>query len=72
MTVKELRDKLAAYQPDVLVVGRGYEEGYDDVGISVKSIVDTQGPGKKEAWWNGRYDDADYGEGVAFDAVVIA
>lgn len=72
MTVKELIERLSLLDSDLLVVGRGFEEGYDDVGVSIKPIVDTQGPDGKESWWNGRYDDADYREGEPLDAVVIA
>jgi len=72
MTVREVIEALSALDPDMLVVGRGYEGGYDDVTVHVETIVDEQGPGEKASWWQGRYDDARYTDGQPFDAAVIS
>lgn len=72
MTVAELIEKLQALDSALLVVGRGYEDGYDDVGVHTETIVDAQGPGEKQSWWSGRYDDANYREGESITAVVIS
>jgi len=71
MTVKELIGFLSKMPADALVVGRGYESGYDDVGVSVCAIYDRQGPGEKESWWAGRYDDAEDESHRLIEAVVI-
>ena len=71
MTVKELIGLLTKMPADALVVGRGYESGYDDVGVNVCVIYDRQGPGEKSSWWAGRYDDAEYEEHRGIEAVVI-
>lgn len=72
MTVAELIERLSAFPSDLIVVARGYEEGYDDViGARVEVVVDTQGPGEKSEWWTGRYDDADYSHGKPLSVVSI-
>lgn len=61
MTVAELIEKLSTFHPDLIVVGRGYEDGYDDIGgVRQANLSDVQGEGEKSMWWTGRYDDADY------------
>lgn len=52
MTVKELICELDKMPPDMKVVVRGYENGFNDV-ISVKmqKIVETE----KTEWWDGKY-----------------
>jgi hypothetical protein len=74
--VREVIEALSKFDPEMLVVGRGYEGGYDDVSVHVENIVDEQGP-NKEAWWDGRYDISEpYTDfenlDKAFDAVVIS
>ena len=75
MRVREVIEALSKFDPEMLVVGRGYEGGYDDVSVHVENIVDEQGPDKK-AWWEGRYDLSEYtaSENLdkAFDAAVIS
>lgn len=64
--MKEMIASLQDLPPDTVVVGRGYEDGYDDVAPAVLfEVVDTQGPGKKSAWWTGRYDDDRDGPKIA-------
>jgi hypothetical protein len=52
MTVPELIRELKKVPPDLKVIVRGYENGFNDV-ISVKmqNIVETEKPG----WWDGKY-----------------
>jgi len=72
VTVKELISRLSKLPADALVVGRGYESGYDDVGVSVCAIYDRQGPGEKVSWWAGRYADVkDDEDHPVIEAVVI-
>jgi len=57
MTVKELIEQLQQLDPDLHVFVRGYEGGYDNVGISeVKEIaLDVH-----EEWYYGRHEDVNY------------
>lgn len=53
MTVKELIEKLGEYDPDMIVVVDGYEEGYDNPSVFTTDIVlDTNwdGVGKSTSW----------------------
>lgn len=58
MTVKELIEKLGEYDPDMMVVVDGYEEGYDDPRVLTGEIVlDTNWDGKgKPTHWAGRHE----------------
>lgn len=67
MTVGELMEELAKHPPDTKVLGRGYENGYDDV---------TLGEGTVAPYHGAHYDGA-YGLGTAdaenaFFAVILA
>lgn len=58
MIVKDLIAALKSMPANAVVVGRGYEDGYDDVDPPrLIEVVDSQGPGVKKSWWTGRYDD---------------
>lgn len=66
MTVKELISELDKLQPDLKVVVRGYENGFNDVvSIEVRNIVESA----KAQWWDGRYQEDD--NDVSFRAVEI-
>jgi len=60
MTVKELISELESLSPDLIVVVRGYENGFNDV-VAVKSrkVLDTA----KAEWWDGRYQETDEAAG---------
>ena len=71
MTVGELREALAQYPAESLVVVDGYESGYDDPKIHTTRLCDEQGDGEKAEWWRGRYDDPWSDEDNKIDAVVV-
>lgn len=51
MNVQELISKLSKYSNDMIVVGRGYESGFNDVeDIEVETLVKCDVP-----WYDGEY-----------------
>lgn len=62
MTVKELIEKLAEYDPDATVVVDGYEDGYDDPRVgTVDVVLDSNWDGeRKRTGWSGRHEYADH------------
>jgi hypothetical protein len=58
VTVKELIQKLGEYDPDMVVVVDGYEEGYDDPSVfAIEIVLDTNWDGeKKPTSWSGRHE----------------
>ena len=66
MTVKELKAKLNSFDDDLIVLVRGYEDGFNDISeireIKIKLNVN-------EHWFEGDHeesDDADTREAIAF------
>jgi len=55
MTASELISKLNDLSPDIKIVIRGYENGYNDI-ISIKTRKIAIN--KESAWWDGQYIDS--------------
>lgn len=52
MTIKELSDSLKNLPPDLKVVVRGYENGFNEaVSVKLRNIVENS----EAEWWDGRY-----------------
>jgi hypothetical protein len=73
MTVKELIEKLGNYDPDMIVVVDGYEEGYDNPSVFTTDIVlDTNWDGSgKSTSWAGRHEYASEEGSNVVKAVVV-
>jgi hypothetical protein len=73
MTVKELIQKLGEYDPDMIVVVDGYEEGYDDPQVfTTEIILDTNWDGQgKPTSWSGRHEYVGVDDGPGVKAVVV-
>lgn len=54
MNVRELIEQLQQLDPDLLVLGRGYEDGYD-AATEVKVMNLTHEP--ENPYWSGKYQD---------------
>lgn len=69
MIISELIDKLKELPQDLLVLGRGYESGYDkidDITISKVGIVPDA------SWFDGKYNnDNYYNKTLDIDAVIL-
>ncbi len=54
MNVQQLIEELQKYPPDLRVIRKGYESGFDDVSIAkpMEIIVDYNGA---HSWWNGKH-----------------
>ena len=54
--LKELRDEEGG---DIIVVVRGYEGGYDNIGrIEIREVADKfEDPDDERFWWSGQYED---------------
>ena len=57
MTVSQLIEQLKNYPPDLRVVSRGYEGGYNDVDTfeNLKIVLDHN-----EEWYYGKHEDASF------------
>lgn len=67
MTVAELIEELKDYPPDMRVVTRGYEAGYDEPYLAKVTVAVDENweNGKKPHWYFGRHgDNPDEGEGT--------
>ena len=53
MTVGELISALQNFDKDIVILGRGYEDGYDDIEPSLVKLVCE----KEGSWYNGKYDE---------------
>ncbi len=62
MTIKELKEKLAAYPDDTLVVVRGYEEGYNNI-LQLRSVKIK--PRRDSHWYEGEFDDSTDADAVS-------
>lgn len=55
MTAAELIEELKSIQPDMKIVIRGYEDGYNDIlelkTVKIKHVTDSH-------WYDGEYDDS--------------
>lgn len=69
MTAQELIAKLQECPSDTLVLVRGYEEGYDDIGLVLTLDVERT----PRAWYLGQYDvpSEDSGE-PTYQAIVLS
>ncbi len=61
MTVSELISKLKNLPPDLKVVVRGYEDGYNEIITLKNKSIALNGVA---AWWDGEYMDSDENEGI--------
>ena len=52
MKIKELIEQLKKYDPEMLVVARGYESGWDDINIIKKEILIEE---ENNPWYEGKY-----------------
>jgi hypothetical protein len=66
MKVNELIKMLEQYPPEMTVVVRGYEDGYDDV-QEIRSVTIKHDPEAK--WYNGQYTLSD--DQGSFDAIQL-
>jgi hypothetical protein len=74
MKVKELIQALSNFDPDIMVVVTGYENGFEkleevtEVNISRNPYADKNG---KLPWWDGEFDLAKEGDKESFPAVLL-
>lgn len=61
MTASELISKLNDLPPDIKIVVRGYENGYNDI-ISLKNRKITIN--KESNWWDGEYIESNLPEAI--------
>jgi len=52
MKIKELIEQLKKYDPEMLVVARGYESGWDDINIIKEQILIEE---ENNSWYEGKY-----------------
>ncbi len=52
MKIKELIEQLKKYDPEMLVVARGYESGWDDINIIKEAILIEE---ENNPWYQGKY-----------------
>lgn len=63
MIVSELIEKLDKLPKDMLVLGRGYESGYNDLDeVTTQTLVKCD-----NAWYDGNYQDLDSHSGTPVD-----
>jgi hypothetical protein len=53
MKIKELIEQLKKYDPEMLVVARGYESGWDDIDIIKEQILIEWE--YNDSWYDGKY-----------------
>ncbi len=61
MTAEELINKLKQLPPDIIIVVRGYEDGYNDI-LELKPVRIKQIPDSR--WYDGEYDDSTDEDGI--------
>ena len=54
MTIQELIEKLKTFPPDIKVVVRGYEDGYNDISDIREVAIKLNA---SEYWWDGQHGD---------------
>jgi hypothetical protein len=55
MKIKELIEQLKKYDPEMLVVVRGYESGWDDIDINIikeQILIELE---YNDSWYEGKY-----------------
>lgn len=68
MTVAELIAKLQSLDPSLLVLGMGYESGYDPINlVVVREVVHDPG-----YWWDGMYRNYSDGDDKPIKALVLS
>ena len=69
VTVGELRDWLAGFEPDTLILVDGYEDGYDRPHIHLAKVRPM--PPERQRNWNGMWDHA-YPSDEGETAIVVS
>lgn len=64
MKVKELIEELSKQDPELCVLVRGYESGYNHTNFIEKSFVIPNPMKKINYWWEGEFEVAKEGEPV--------
>lgn len=57
MLVRELIERLNEFPPDMLVLGRGYESGYNDLDTVMSQTLYHH---PNNPWYEGEFQDSDY------------
>lgn len=67
MTIKDLKEKLAAFPDDTLVLVKGYEDGYNDIDQILEMKVHLN---VHQHWYYGAHDETKEANGITAIALV--